>query len=395
MTRRSPDALRVAGFAIVAGGVLGAATAVLEAKLRPWRVGEFSVASVGADAPIAEAADAYFNFGSMKVGDSGSHEFVVRNTGASPLTLRRGTTSCSCTVSDFEESEGGAPEGRKVVPPGGSTAVMVKWKAKPPGGPFRQQATIMTDDPRRPELVFFVDGLVVPNWKAVPPAVMVRASASTGESRTLDVFTFGEAPPEVRSVSIDHPQAAQFFSLATTPLSASELESEPSATGGFRLAVDVKPGLPLGPLQQLISIDFDMPEPTTAQIFVEGSVGGDLVLLGPGWDSSRRTLLLGTVSGRTGHRSQLFLTARGPHRDSLKPVVREVVPDSLQVTVGAAEQIGDGAVVRLPIEIVIPPGSRPANHLCSQQGPAGRIVLDTGHPDTPVLTIPVCVAIGP
>jgi hypothetical protein len=79
----------------------------------------------------------------------------------------------------------------------------------------------------------------------------------------------------------------------------------------------------------------------------------------------------------------------------VKPVVREVVPDSLQVTIGAAGDIGAGAVVRLPIEIVIPPGSRPANHLCSQQGPAGRIVLETGHPDTPVLTIPVCVAIGP
>lgn len=395
MTRQTPDAWRVAGFAILAGGILGGVTAALESRLRPWRVGEFSIASVTADAPVAEATDAYFNFGSMKVEESGSHEFIVRNTGASPLTLRRGTTSCSCTVSDFEESEGGAPEGRKVVPPGGSTAVVVKWKAKPPGGPFRQQATITTDDPRRPELVFFVEGIVVPNWKAVPPAVMVRASASSGDSRTIDVFTFGESPPEVRKVSIDHPQAAQFFSLATTPLAAADLAAEPSASGGFRLAVDVKPGLPLGPLRQLITIDFDMPEPTMAQIFVEGSIGGDLVLLGPGWDSSRRALMLGTVSGKTGHRSQLFLTARGPHRGSVKPVVREVVPDSLQVTVGAADEIGDGNVLRLPLEIVIPPGSRPANHLCSQQGPAGRIVLDTGHPDTPELVIPVCVAIGP
>jgi hypothetical protein len=45
--------------------------------------------------------------------------------------------------------------------------------------------------------------------------------------------------------------------------------------------------------------------------------------------------------------------------------------------------------------VVIPAGSRAANHLCSEQGPAGRIVLDTGHPDSPTLDIPVCVAIGP
>jgi hypothetical protein len=395
MVGQSPDALRVAGLAILAGVVLGGATAVLESQLRPWRVGQFSVAAIGPDAPVAEAVETHHNFGSMGVGGSGSHEFVVRNAGATPLTLRRGSTSCSCTVSDFEASEGGTPEGRKVVPPGDSTVLRVQWRAKPPGGPFRQQATIMTDDPRRPELMFFVEGLVVPNWKAVPPAVTVRASASTGDSKSIDVFTFGQAPPDVKSVSIDHPQAAQFFSLSTSPLPAPDLAAEPSATGGFRLMVDVKPGLPLGPLRKLISITFDMPEPTTAEIFLEGNVGGDLVLLGPGWDSSRQLLILGTVSGKTGHRSRLFLTARGEHRDSVKLVVREVVPDSMQVTIGGAGEIGAGAVVRLPIEIVIPPGSRPANHLCSQQGPAGRIVLETGHPDTPVLTIPVCVAIGP
>lgn len=395
MVRQSPDALRVAGFAILAGAVLGTAAATIESRLRPWRVGQFSVATAGADAPVAEATETYHNFGSMGVGEAGSHEFLVRNAGPSPLTLGRGTTSCSCTVSDFEASEGAAPEGRKVVPPGGSTALKVQWKAKPPGGPFRQQATITTDDPRRPELVFFVEGLVVPDWKAVPPVVAVRAGTSTGDSKAIDVFTFGTAAPEVRSVSIDHPQAAQFFALATSPLPAADLAAEPSASGGFRLTVEVKPGLAPGPLHQLISVAFDMPEATTAEIFLEGSVGGDLVLLGPGWDSSRQSLVLGTVSGKTGHRSQLFLTARGPHRDAVRPVVREVVPDSLQVTIGAAGEIGDGGVVRVPIEIVIPAGSRPVNHLCTQQGPAGRILLETGHPDTPVLAIPVCVAIGP
>jgi hypothetical protein len=91
----------------------------------------------------------------------------------------------------------------------------------------------------------------------------------------------------------------------------------------------------------------------------------------------------------------VFLTAKGPHRKSVRPTVREVVPDSLQVTVGEGRPIGAGGVVRIPVDIVIPAGSRAANHLCSQQGPAGRIVLDTGHPESPEFTIPVCVAVGP
>ena len=77
------------------------------------------------------------------------------------------------------------------------------------------------------------------------------------------------------------------------------------------------------------------------------------------------------------------------------PVVREVVPESLRVVIGEGKEVGSGAVIRFPLLITIPSGSPPANHLCSPQAPAGKIVLETGHPDTPILTIPVCVTIDP
>ncbi|MCE9631164.1 MAG: hypothetical protein K8S94_10690, partial [Planctomycetia bacterium] len=271
-----------------------------------------------------------------------------------------------------------------------------QWRGKGDGGPFRQQATILTDDPRRPELVFVVEGAVVPTWKALPDTVALpRVSASTGDKGTADIFTYGAAAPSVTEVTLDDPQIAHLFSLSTEPLDSAAIAAEPGATGGFRLVVDVKPGLPLGPLKRLVRVVFRMPEEVTAEIPIAGTVGGDLVMAGPGWDSSRQALLLGTVSGKAGLRTRVFLTAKGPHRDSVRPTVREVVPDSLQVTVGEGRPIGTGGVVRIPIDIVIPAGSRAVNHLCSQQGPAGRIVFDTGHPGSPEFTIPVCVAVGP
>jgi hypothetical protein len=161
------------------------------------------------------------------------------------------------------------------------------------------------------------------------------------------------------------------------------------------LAVDVKPGLPIGPLRHSIAMQLRIPEEVVAELPLEGSVVGDLALAGSAWDSSRQALLLGTVSGKVGSHAQFFLTAKGPHRASIKPVVREVVPGSLQVDVGEGKPVGSGGVIRIPISITIPPGSPPANHRCSQQAPAGRIVLDTGHPDSPTLSIPVCIAIDP
>nr|MCS5617100.1 hypothetical protein [Pirellulales bacterium] len=159
--------------------------------------------------------------------------------------------------------------------------------------------------------------------------------------------------------------------------------------------VSIRPGLPLGRLRETLSVRFTMPEEVTAEIPVEGTVGGDLVLVGPGWDSSRQALMLGTVSSRKGLRRRIFLTAKGPDRESVKPRVEETVPESLEVSIGEGKPIGDGAVLRIPIDLVIPPGSRPVNHICSEQGPAGRIVLATGHPESPTLSIPVCVAVGP
>jgi len=398
MAWQGPRAWLVTVAALAAGSMVGAGGAALRATLTPWQIGELApvVGDVPADAPRAEVPETRHEFGTIGTGTEGSHRFAIRNTGGGPLTLSRGHSSCTCTVSDFEGAEQGSAEATKVVPAGETALVTVTWKGKPPGGPFRQQVTVLTDDPRRPEIALVVEGAVVPTWRAVPESIaLANLSASGGQQASATIYTYGPESPVVKGVTIDHPQAAEFFSLATAPLSAEEIAAETGATGGFRIEVAIRPGLPLGRLRQTISAEFAMPEDVTAEVPLEGNVGGDLVLAGPGWDSSRQALVLGTVSGKSGLRTRIFITAKGPHRDRIRPTVEETVPQSLQVTVGPGSPVGTGGAVRIPLDIVIPPGSRGANHICSEQGPAGRIVLATGHPDSPTLSIPVCVAIGP
>ena len=67
----------------------------------------------------------------------------------------------------------------------------------------------------------------------------------------------------------------------------------------------------------------------TAEIPLEGSVGDDVVIAGPGWDSQRRSLMLGTVSGKAGHTTRLVVTIRGEGAAAVRPVVRRVVPEGL------------------------------------------------------------------
>lgn len=398
MPIRLPSPWMVALFAALAGLICGSGSAVVRAVSTPWQTGDLVTAGRRADGrgPRADTDSTRHAFGSVRLGESGGHEFVIRNSGDEPLELTKGATSCTCTISDFESAEGGDPDAMKLVQPGAATRVKIQWKGKGSGGPFRQQATIFTNDPARPEIVFVVEGVLVPTWRAEPEAVVLsRLTQTVGEQATVRIFTYGEQPPKVTALSIDHTEAAQFFSLSSTPLAAADIASDPQATGGVAVAVDVRPGLPLGRLQQTITAVLQTPEEHVVQVPVVGTVSGDLALAGAAWDSSRQAMMLGTVSSKTGLKTQVFLTTKGPHRDRVRPVLREVVPAAIQVEIGETRPVGSGAVVRTPITIVIPPGSPTANHLCSSQAAAGRIVLDTGLPDTPSFTIPICIAIGP
>jgi hypothetical protein len=398
MAVRGPSAWVVAAFAAVAGAAIGGGQAALEAALRPWRIGDFApgAAAPPAEAPVADVPETRHEFGTVGAGADGSHEFVIHNTGRGPLVLTRGATSCSCTVSDFESQDGGDELARKEVPPGGSTRLRLKWRGKGPGGPFRQQATVFTNDPRRPEIAFTIEGMVVPTWKAVPDSIALPTIATNAETRAaVKLFTYGKEKPVVEELAATDPQTAQSFRVTSSPLGAGEIAAESGATGGLMIDVAVSPGLPIGSLRQTISARLRIPEEITVEIPVQGSVSGALALAGGAWDSSRQALLLGTVSGRTGSRAEVFLTAKGPHAAAVKPTVREVVPESLGVEIGVGKPVGDKGMIRIPISLTIPPGSPPANHRCSEQGPAGRIVLDTGHPENPSFTIPICVVIGP
>jgi hypothetical protein len=222
-----------------------------------------------------------------------------------------------------------------------------------------------------------------------------KLSTGTGSQATATVFTFGTGSPTVTSLTATDERTAQFYSLSTTPLAAADLAAEKGATGGVLVTADIRPGMPIGPVRQTVRLVLAIPEETVVEIPIEGSVTGDLALAGQAWDSSQETLRLGTVSSRTGLRTSLFLTAKGPHRSAVRLSVREIVPESLQVVVDEGTPVGSGNVIRFQMAINIPPGSDPSNHSGTPQAPAGRIVLDTGHPDSPTLTIPVCVAIAP
>ena len=197
---QTPSGLTASLFALLAGSLIGSTTAFFEITGRTWRVGDFTANTLSeTTSPKVEVGDVLFNFGSLDVGQKGSHEFQITNRGAGPMTLSRGPTSCTCTISGLDRTSIGVGE---------SATISIQWEARGTGGPFRQQATILTSDPRRPDVIFVIEGMVVADVKADPTTiVMPTLSSSTEVTAESTVFTFSPAPPENFSAELlpSHP----------------------------------------------------------------------------------------------------------------------------------------------------------------------------------------------
>ncbi|MGI9460282.1 MAG: DUF1573 domain-containing protein [Pirellulales bacterium] len=391
-----PNPWFVAIIAAILGCLTGSGTALLRATTTPLRTGAFGTRSANSSGPrpAAQIPETTYDFGRVSVGGKGSHAFVVRNAGTAPLLITKGTTSCTCTVSDFEgEGEG---TNSRTVAVGDEIIVRIEWTGKGEGGPFRQRATILTNDPGQPEIAFSIEGTVIPTWKAEPNGIMVSGISANAESHAeVKIYTFSDQPPRLNTCRIADNSFADRIAVKNRPLTQDELQEEPEAKGGFFLSIDIASGLPLGKIRTSVEASFSLDEEEiTAVVPLEGIVSGDLTLVGRKWDRRSNALRLGTVSGQTGLNTKIFLTAKGEFRNKVQPRVVDIVPEGLTVKIDPPSQIGGGDVVRIGIEIQIPPGAPPANNLCSETAEQGYILLETGHPRTPTLTIPVCVAIA-
>src|SRR3990172_12990063 len=142
--------------AVVVGTAIGAALAYVEVRpgasveAIPGTASNVPPPPAGSE-PRAQVDEPMHQFGAMQRGTTKAHEFVFRNVGHGPLTLRVGNTSCKCTVGAVAD----AP-----IAPGGTGNVKLEWSALVNPGPFRQTATILTNDPLQSRLELLVEGEV-------------------------------------------------------------------------------------------------------------------------------------------------------------------------------------------------------------------------------------------
>ena len=294
--------LVIAIFVTVALGVgVGAGSAVLKFRQHPWKGGGGSAeASTGGGRAAVDQDE--FNFGKMDFREDGKHEFTITNRGDQVLTVDLGSTSCKCTVSEIKDSQ---------LAPGQSTKVLITWHgAKNYVGPFRQTATLVTNDPLHPELTFTIKGEYTRPVFADPDEVafgdIPGNEPVTRETRILCILPKSQLKIEGHHMS--DPDLERFFQVEESPLADFDLPKETGATSGVLVRVTAKSGLPLGAFQQTITLKTNLAEDPEVDLPVFGSVG-EVSLVGPGWNSGKGLLDIGTVDGRNGTQRRLIVLA--------------------------------------------------------------------------------------
>ncbi|HEX4144485.1 MAG TPA: DUF1573 domain-containing protein [Pirellulales bacterium] len=329
---------------------------------------------------VVVEADEY-DFGSVAYDQTVEHAFRFTNRGESPLQLEAGGTTCvKCTISRLPDDP---------IAPGESADVIVEYHATAAEFDFRQSATILTNDPKTPRVVLSVEGKIIVETKIKPTKLIFSRLAVTQAGRAaVRVFAYFDRDFAIESFELTDPDTARFFDVAIEPLSAADVEAE-SAKAGYEVQVTVKPGMPLGPLRQVLLLHTNLAAMPELRVPVEGNVDSDISLAGAGFDRDSGILNIGPTSRRTGAERKLLVLIRGGQRHAVHVRVASCDPPSLQATLGEPADLNTGAVVQIPLIVKIPPGSPPANHMVNY----GQIQLETDHADAKQIRIWVQFAV--
>jgi Protein of unknown function (DUF1573) len=380
-------------LAICFGVAFGVSLTVIELGASLTKSVDASVPTVApppsADGPHVVADEEEFNFGSMERDSSKSHVFKISNTGKALLMLKKGESTCRCTRFEIAQT---------TLLPGESTTVTIQWHATVPPGPFRQSASIETNDPSRTQLTFSISGDVTSSIRVDPDSIFFTA-APLNEPQTLQANIYSYRPGELKVLNYEFMETttADKFDFRSEPMSAKAVAAEKDAQSGVVLYVTVKPGLPLGSFRQKIKVNLNLNN-NSVELPIDGTTVSDIVIAGSNWNDEHSLLTFGTVSQREGAKAELFILAHGPHRNKLHPTVKEVTPDGLKDVLKVHfDEPTDGpneSTIRLPFTVEIPPGTPPMLHLGGQEGKIGEILIDSGDPDVKAIRVRVRFAVG-
>lgn len=312
--------------------------------------------------PKAATDETEFNFGTMAVGNEGEHVFTIRNDGEGDLQLKKGRSTCSCTVGELANDS--------KIAPGKSVEIKLNWKIKAMTETFRHSASVYTNDPERRELQFTVTGKVDEPYK-LQPGTWEAGELSAGNAVVKGAL-FSPIEADFKITKLSSRQG--WATVESTPMTAEELK-EYKAKSGYILTATITPTMPIGPFYEEVSLETTLPNAATIGFRINGTRPGPLEMFGPNFRPEANALILGEFPASAGKSATISVFARDLETD-LELLGADQEFNSVKVELVKDEKL-TGKAKRYFLKIQIPPGE-PQDRMRKK---SEKVNLKFNHPD--------------
>lgn len=343
------------------------------------------------------------NFGVMQSGEEGTHEFTLTNKSKDrDLLLKKGPTTCKCTLSDL-------PDGK--LKPGESTKIKLSWTIPQGMEHFSQTAQIWTSDPENKTIVLSVVGEVRRAIEINPPDhwrvgsiddTEVREFTGFITSATYDSFKIlsvtTSATSNDKTVSPDNKKTPAKTKSGSPIITAKFTPLEPKdrkglrAKSGYKIKLSVKANGMVGTMKQPVTIKTELPDKAAPggiriadfTVELQGSMTGAVIFRptpGVKWLPDALIARLGHFSAAKGKSAALWVYIAEPEGEPFK--ITKVTADPSFLT-AKLERVGTrkekpkkGERTQFLLTLSVPPNSPPVSRLLKN---SGKITLETNHP---------------
>ncbi|MBX3440758.1 MAG: DUF1573 domain-containing protein [Planctomyces sp.] len=323
--------------------------------------------------PRAEVPEQVYEFPQMVFGREGEHVFEIKNTGAAPLRLAKGGSTCKCTIPTVKDNDG--------IPPGGSITVTLRWKPAQPDPKFRQQATVWTNDPENSRIDLTIEGQVAAEGIQVPAASLNFNDVRQGQAKSQTAYIFASQRTDVEILGVETSSDRITVDVST----ASEEEAQKNhAVGGYKFDVTVLPSNEIGLVREYFIVQTNLEFSPNFRWEITGQRPGPLKIIGSSWYAARQLVSLGRFQASEGASRKLSVFL--DKADEPATLVNVETTSPVQIRLEHDPQFDNADRERYWLYVDFPKGGRTGNF--TMEDPA-RLILQTTHPNAPAVQINV------
>ncbi len=263
---------------------------------------------------VLQLSDKEHNFGTFKEEDGKqSYEFVVTNTGNSPLVIQNIVASCGCTQPDWT---------REPIPAGGKGKIMANYDPSNRPGQFNKTLSVYSNS--NPKVVVLtIKGEVIPREKTIEELFTFPVGSVRFESNHLAFTKIKKTEKKIRVMQVvntsDKPVKIGFDRLpAHLQLKANPETLKPGQKGIIEGTYDATKNDSWGNVSDMVKIKIDDVTQENVYYYVSANLVEDFSSMtkedmenAPVFNIAATTVDLGKIPGKTQNEVEFAFTNDG------------------------------------------------------------------------------------